>query len=109
MATGKFPRVARAQKFARDVVRGVIPCCRFIKLACQRHLADVAKSKDRDYPYRFDQAKAEKKLRFVEFLPHTKGEWARQRKKITLEPWQLFGLACTFGWVRKKDGMRRFR
>ncbi|QDQ87702.1 terminase large subunit [Alcaligenaceae bacterium SJ-26] len=109
MARAKYPRVAAAQQFARDVLRGKVPCCRYVTQACQRHIDDLEKSKGRDYPYRFDQAKAEKKLRFVEFLPHTKGEWARERKKITLEPWQLFGLACTFGWVRKKDGMRRFR
>lgn len=109
MSRYKYPRVVEANKFARRVVAGKIPCCKYIVLACQRHLDDIAKSKKREYPYRFDQAKAEKKLKFIEFLPHTKGEWARERKKITLEPWQLFGLACTFGWVRKKDGFRRFQ
>ncbi|WP_252717318.1 terminase large subunit [Acinetobacter radioresistens] len=32
-----------------------------------------------------------------------------KRLTITLEAWQKFGIACTFGWVRKKDGFRRFR
>ncbi|WP_336018915.1 terminase large subunit [Acinetobacter lwoffii] len=32
-----------------------------------------------------------------------------KRLSITLEPWQKFGIGCTFGWVRKKDGYRRFR
>ncbi len=109
MAKVKNQRVAVAQQFARDVVRGKIPCSRFVVLACQRHLDDLAKSKTRDFPYRFNPAKAEKKLRFIEFLPHTKGEWARLRQKVKLEPWQCFGIAVTFGWVRKKDGLRRFR
>lgn len=109
MTKAKYPRVAVATQFARDVVRGKVPCCRFIVLACQRHLDDLAKSKTREFSYRFDPAKAEKKLKFIEFLPHTKGEWARLRQKVVLEPWQLFGIACTFGWVRKKDGLRRFR
>lgn len=101
--------MAAANQFARDVVRGKIPCCRYVVLACQRHLDDLKKSKTRDFKYRFDPVKAEKKLRFIEFLPHTKGEWARLKQKVVLEPWQAFGIACTFGWVRKKDGMRRFR
>ncbi|MCX5592807.1 terminase large subunit [Alcaligenes endophyticus] len=109
MARASYSRVAAANQFARDVVRGKIPCCRYVVLACQRHLDDLKKSKTRDFKYRFDPAKAEKKLRFIEFLPHTKGEWARLRQKVVLEPWQAFGIACTFGWVRKKDGMRRFR
>lgn len=109
MAKYAYPLVAKANQFARDVVRGKVPCCRFITLACARHLDDLAKSKKRDFAYRFDAGKAEKKLRFIEFLPHTKGEWARLRKKVELEPWQAFGIACTFGWVRKKDGLRRFR
>lgn len=109
MARVSYSRVAVANKFARDVVRGKILCCRYIVLACQRHLDDLKKSKTRDFKYRFDPAKAEKKLRFIEFLPHTKGEWARLKQKVKLEPWQVFGIACTFGWVRKKDGLRRFR
>jgi len=109
MAKDKHPLTTKAQKFARDVVRGKIPCCRYVKLACQRHLDDLAKSTGRDFPYRFDPIKAEKKLRFIEILPHTKGEWAQKCQRVKLEPWQCFGIAVTFGWVRKKNGLRRFR
>ncbi|NHC63095.1 terminase large subunit [Alcaligenaceae bacterium 429] len=109
MSKAKFPRVAAATQFARDVVRGKIPCCRYITLACQRHLDEIVKSKKRDFPYKFDPAQAEKKIKLIEYMPHTKGKWAREKKKIILEPWQLFGMACTFGWLRKKDGLRRFR
>lgn len=103
------PNVAIALKFARDMVRGRIPACQYVIQACQRHLDDLEQSRRKDYPYRFDPAAAEKKIRLIELLPHTKGEWAFKRQLVTLEPWQKFGLACTFGWVRKKDGMRRFR
>ena len=109
MSKAKFPRVAAATQFARDAVRGKIPCCRYIKLACQRHLDDLVNSKKRAFPYKFDANKAEKKILVMEYLPHTKGKWGRGQQKIVLEPWQLFGMACTFGWVRKKDGLRRFR
>jgi len=109
MAKPHYSLTATAQQFARDVVRGKMPCCRYVVLACQRHLDDLKKSKERDFPYRFDPDKAEKKLRFIEFLPHTKGEWAQKRQRVKLEPWQCFGIAVTFGWVRKKNGLRRFR
>lgn len=46
---------------------------------------------------------------FVEILPHTKGEWAKRRETIKLQPWQSFILACVFGWKRRVDNARRFR
>ncbi|VVE87568.1 terminase large subunit [Pandoraea bronchicola] len=109
MAKESYPLVAKGNKFARDVVRGQIPACRWVKAACQRHIDDLVASKSAAFKYRFDAAKAEKKLRLIELLPHTKGEWAFKRQLVTLEPWQVFGLACTFGWVSKKSGFRRFR
>ncbi|MFH5255790.1 terminase large subunit [Burkholderia semiarida] len=109
MARESFPLVARANQFARDVVRGKVLACRWVKLACQRHLDDIVASRSASFKYKFDPAKAEKKLRLIQLLPHTKGEWAYKRQLVTLEPWQLFGLACTFGWVKKKTGFRRFR
>ncbi|MBF4259697.1 terminase large subunit, partial [Vibrio anguillarum] len=85
------------------------PSCRYIKLACQRHFDDVKKSRKKEYPYKFDKAEAQRRIDFIEMLPHTKGEWAFKRQLLTLEPWQKFGMAMTFGWKRKSDGMRRFR
>ncbi|WP_227692526.1 terminase large subunit [Psychrobacter immobilis] len=104
-----YPNVDIANKWARAVVKGKVPACKWVVLACQRHLDDLKASKKRDYPYKFDPKAAEKKILFVELLPHTKGEWALKRLKIQLEPWQKFGIAVTFGWMRKKDGFRRFR
>ncbi|KPB57237.1 Terminase large subunit [Pseudomonas amygdali pv. myricae] len=75
----------------------------------QRHFDDIAASRKRGFRFKFDPAKAEKKLKLIQLLPHTKGEWAFKRQRITLEGWQLFGLAVTFGWVKKKGGHRRFR
>jgi len=109
MAKTPTPNVDKAMAWARSVLKGRVPACRFIHLAIQRHFDDVAESRSKDFPYKFDAAQAEKKLRLVQLMPHTKGEWAFKRQLITLEPWQLFGMACTFGWLRKKDGYRRFR
>lgn len=109
MAKGDYPACEQALKFAHDVIRGKIPACRYVVLACQRHLDDLESSRRADYPYRFVPDLAERKIKLIELLPHTKGEWGFKRQLLSLEPWQKFGLACTFGWVRKKDGFRRFR
>jgi len=105
----RHPNVDRAVAWAKSVLKGKVPACKYIHQAIQRHFDDVAASKSKEYPYKFDPAKAEKKLKLMQLLPHAKGEWAFKRQRITLEPWQAFGLACTFGWVRKKSGFRRFR
>ena len=104
-----FPNVDIANKWAKQVVSNKIPACKWVKLVCQRHLSDLKNQRNKEFPYKFDPKLAEKKIAFIELLPHTKGEWAMKRMKISLEAWQKFGIACTFGWVRKKDGYRRFR
>lgn len=105
----KYPNVEAANRWARAVIRGQVPACRYVRLACQRHIDDLIKSKSASFAYKFDPKKAEKYLKLAQLMPHVKGEWARKRQLITLEPWQKFGLAATFGWVKKRSGLRRFR
>ncbi|WP_175663067.1 terminase large subunit [Burkholderia ambifaria] len=108
MATN-FPRVEQGLKFAREVVRGRRVACRYVQLACKRHLDDLAASRKKDFRWKFDPEAAERKLALIELLPHTKGEWAFKKQLVTLEPWQKFGLMATFGWLNKRTGKRRFR
>jgi phage terminase large subunit-like protein len=103
------PHVAKAQTYASDVLSGRIPACLFVKLACKRFLSDLAREDDPLWPYRLDTLKAEKVCRFVELFPHSKGVWAQSRELFKLEPWQCFILVNVFGFVRKRDDMRRFR
>lgn len=104
------PHVAAADQYARHVVAGKIPACQYVVGACRRHLDDLKRQKGAAWPYRFDVDLAERACRFIELLPHTKGEWARdQRTSIKLQPWQCFVVACLIGWVRKSDKLRRFR
>ena len=72
----KYPNVTAAHKYARDIVTGKIPACQYVINACQRHLDDLKKSKDKNYPYQFDKNLGERVCRFMQLLPHTKGEWA---------------------------------
>jgi phage terminase large subunit-like protein len=109
MARNKHPNVAKSEKYARDVVSGKILACKWIKLACERHLEDKKKSRSKDYPYKFDLDRAERVAKFIQLLPHTKGKWAKERLKITLEPWQIFSVCIPFGWIYKKSKLRRYR
>lgn len=100
--------VGIANKYARDVVAGKIPNCRWVVAACKRHLNDMARSKQANFPYTFDADKAAAVCDFGEQLPHTKGKWAKKEELIFLQPWQCFILCCIFGWVKKSNGKRRF-
>lgn len=101
----RYPHVAAGMQYARDIVSGVIPACKWVKLACHRHLDDL----ENHQTCYFDPKEAEKWCKFIELMPHTKGKWAAKRETIRLEPWQCFKTMCIFGWKRKKDGLRRFR
>ncbi len=103
----KYPHVNAANKYARDVISGKITACLYIVQACKRHLGDLERSKKADYPYKFDPEKGEKICKFAELMPHVKGKWAGST--IVLQPWQCFFFAVLFGWLRKKDNLRRFR
>lgn len=109
MSRKSYPNVNAANQYARDVVRGKINACNFVIQACQRHIDNMSAMRDRAFPWRFNKDSAEKAARFIQLLPHTKGEWAFKRMLITLEPWQLFIICSVFGWVHKKTGLRRFR
>lgn len=102
-----YPGIAQA--YARDVVRGKILAGKSVRLQCRRHLAELKVQRGKEFPFRFDPDKASRVCRFIERLPHSKGKWARAKKLLLLEPWQVWILCCTFGWLRKRDGLRRFR
>lgn len=97
--------IAIAATYAADVVVGRIPACKWVKLACERQQKDL---KRKDLAYTFDHDKAARVCRFIELLPHIKGEWAKKKMTLLLEPWQVFCLTTIFGWV-DTEGNRRFR
>lgn len=98
--------------YAHDVLEGRVVACRYVKLACRRHMADLKRQSTASFPYHFDEARADHAIAFVEQLRHTKGKWASRYggrdTRIRLEPWQKFHIGSIFGW-RRIDGTRRFR
>lgn len=57
------------------------------------------------YTSHYDEAKANRAVRFIQNLCHTKGKWAGQ--KFELLPWQEQIVRDLFGIV-KEDGNRQF-
>lgn len=99
-----------AADYAASVIAGTVPAGPWVIKAAQRHLRDLEKSKtDPKYPYYFNDQEGAKVCRFIEKLPHTKGEWARNKEIIVLQPWQCFLLVVLFGWKKRKNHKRRFR
>ena len=108
-----------ATQYARDVAEGRLPACKWHRLACERHLKDLAKAEAGEWPYVWNPEltdskgktyhPAERICRFAQLMPHIKGDWAARRQLIQLERWQIFILASIFGWVHRVTGKRRFR
>lgn len=111
MSAAPTQYVAESNRYARDVVKGRIEACKWVKAACQRQLDDLERwpDKDKSAPYRFDKKAAERVCGIIEMFPHVKGVWARARQKLLLQPWQAFIISTVFGWKRREDDSRRFR
>lgn len=108
-----------ATAYAQDVAAGKIVACKWHRLACQRHLKDLERSRNGAMPYAWNPAlqdkddksfrPAERICTFAQLMPHIKGDWAARGQRIKLERWQVFILASIFGWVHAETGKRRFR
>lgn len=94
--------------YAKQVVRGRLrdQCCKYEILACQRHLDDLKRQGRKEFPYVFDTTRADRIIRWFAQCIQVRGVDAG--KPIQLEPWQVFDLGCTYGWVHKDTGARRF-
>ena len=93
--------------YAKLVIQGEIIANKWVKLACERHLRDLKRSKeDPDFPWEFDEEKGWRPIRFIEKKCHpTKGSF----EHLVMQPWQHFVVGNMFGWVNKTTGVRRYR
>lgn len=103
--SGKHHPVSR---YAKSVTSGRLRpmCCPTEIQACQRHLNDLERQNDPSFPYIFDETRADRIINWYNQCIQVRGVEAG--KPIALQPWQIFDLGCTYGWVRKDDGTRRF-
>lgn len=111
---GYFERVV---DYAQRVVQGREVAGRLERLKCQRFLRDMERAGTDAFPYVLDRAAGARVCRFIELMPHIKGEWAKpvyidgklQYAKLKLEDWQCFEEFNLFGWKHRDTGLRRFR
>ncbi|MFA7178278.1 MAG: terminase large subunit [Smithellaceae bacterium] len=104
-----------ALQYCRDVLAGRIVACRYVRLACERHMHDLAHGRERGL--RFSPLAAQHAIDFVHtFCRHVKGRWAKEYDdqhrprdtRIQLTPASQFFFWCLFGWMRQTpDGWRR--
>jgi phage terminase large subunit-like protein len=96
--------------YARAVLAGTVPACKWTKLAANRFVQELAREGTKDFPYRLDRDKGARVCRFVGQTKHVKGPLAGLPIKV--EPWQAFVLVQVFGWTHSegpREGLRRFR
>jgi len=91
-------------QYVHDVLSGRQVACKWVRLACERHVRDLETGHERGL--HFDETAAQLVIAFFRLLKHSKGEWAGT--PVYLEPWQQFVMGSLFGWKRA-DGTRRFR
>lgn len=109
---------AIATRYAQDVLDGRIPACKWVQLAAQRHMRDLARAGTAEFPYLWNPElkdtkgktyrPADRACGFIELMPHIKGDWAARKELVRMEPWQVFCVASTFGWINQATLKRRF-
>jgi phage terminase large subunit-like protein len=97
-----------ADQYAREVVAGKIDACKWVVLACRRHIRDRKREAAGAFPYVFSVKRAARKCALIEQLPHTKGKWAAASERIRLEAWQKFIVYSLFGWIDRQTKRYRF-
>jgi phage terminase large subunit-like protein len=95
------------QEYVDGVFCGDVVACQAVRQATAKYQAELARIGDVDFPYEFNEEKAQRACMFFPILLcHSIGEWAGQ--PFQLSPWQAFIVWNLFGW-EKRDGTRRFR
>lgn len=93
--------------YSKDVVEGKIIACQKHKWSCERFLKDIEREGTAEFPFIFDESKAERFFEWMRLFKHTKGVLAGQH----IEPHiiQKFVFGNIYGWVHKETGLRRFK
>ena len=95
-------------KYALEVIQGLHTNCEAEVLACTRHLSDLERQGTIEFPFIFDESRADRIFDWFEkCCRHVRGPFSGS--PIILEPFQMFDLGCLFGWVHKQTGRRRFK
>lgn len=78
-------------KYAHDIIKGVVPSCKTMKQAAERHFRDMENPE-----FYFDEDAAHSIISWFRFVPITDGPNAG--KPTVLLPWQIFVLVSLIAW-----------
>lgn len=93
-------------QYAKDCINDTKHCCQKHRWACERFLKDISREGTDEFPYIFDDAKAERFYKWASLHKHTKGVLVNT--PIIFTPIQRFIFGNIYGWVHKDTGYRRF-
>lgn len=96
-------------QYINDIESGRIPSCQKVKQLIQRYKRDIQRTGEENCNFYFDEERANRVIEFCEELVHVKGEHARYKQKVRLQPWQKFYIWYLYGFIIKGDFARRFR
>lgn len=96
----------RTTQYAHDVVEGNIIAGLYVTLSCHRHLYDLERQGTEEFPYIFDEDKANMIIDYAETLIIGEGD---EKQPLRLAPFQAFIFGSLHGWVHMDTGYRRFR
>lgn len=94
-------------QYCRDCINDVIPSGQKHKWACQRYINDLERIGTTDFPYIWDEQRADRIVKWFAMLKHSKGTLAGT--PIELTAWQKFRECQIYGWIHRETGLRRFR
>lgn len=94
-------------QYSHNCIKDTAHVCQKHRWACERFLLDVQHAKTEEFPYVFDEEKAQRFFNWAHLHRHTKGVLAGE--PIDFAPIQRFIFGNVYGWVHQDTGLRRFR
>ena len=94
-------------EYSHNCIKDTAHVCQKHRWACERFLRDVQHAKTGEFPYVFDEEKAQRFFNWAALHKHTKGVLAGEPIEFT--PIQRFIFGNVYGWVHQDTGLRRFR
>lgn len=94
-------------QYCEECISGAIPSGKKHVWACKRFLRDLERVGTPDFPYIWDEQRADRIVKWFSLLKHSKGALAG--KPIKLTAWQKFRECQIYGWIHRETGRRRFR
>ena len=109
MKSTELEQLHPTTRYAVEVVSGIRSTVSKTEWkACERHLKDLQRQSTEEFPYLFDETRADRVFDWFErCCRHVRGPFSGEL--ITLLPFQKFDIGSVFGWVHKDTGQRRFK